>query len=125
MAARSPVQDTQEALSYEEQLEAIPELPPRPVLYASDFPADSGDGLSSVAEAKYTLQRYEQERDSRQALSGYLANPYGCRGPLSPREERQQLEEAEEYRRNRYGLEDSPTDNPVRPIEGGGKPFRF
>ena len=122
MAGKNPVADVQEVLSYEQQLEVLPELPARPFLLPGDYPEGE---VASMGEAKFRTQLWERERDSRQALSGYNAQgPYGqsC-GPESPAQEAQRLEEDEEIRRNSYGLPDSPEDMP--PMAGGerSRPF--
>lgn len=117
----SPVSMIQDALTWEQQLEQLPELPARPVLYSSDYP--TGD-LASQAEAKFRTQLYERERDSRQALSGYLASPWSNRGPQSPAEKAACLEEQDEYRENSQGVTDADQPAPMA-TDGGGKPFRF
>lgn len=111
----------QDALTWEQQLEQLPELPARAALFPSDYP--TGD-LASEGEAKFRTQLYERERDSRQALSGYLASPWGNRGPQTPAEKAQCLEEQEEYQRNSLGVPDVDQSAP-KATDGGGKPFRF
>lgn len=121
MATPSPVSMVQDALSWEQQLEQLPELPARASLFPSDYP--TGD-LASLGEAKFRTQLYERERDSRQALSGYLACPWDSRAPQSPATKAACLEEQDEYRVNSQGLTDSDQPAPMA-TEGGGRPFRF
>lgn len=120
MAEKGPVQEQLSYLTYEQQWESLPDLPARPVMYAEDFPAGE---LASMAQAKFQMQRSEQERDARLALSGHLAQPWAPLGPLSPQEEQAYLEECEEYREQRCGLPDSPTDMPSQYRDAGGRPF--
>lgn len=118
---RGPVELVQDALTFEQMLEQLPDLPARASIFPSDYP--TGD-LASYGEAKFRTQQYERVRDSRQALSGYLADPYGNRGPQTPAETAACLEEQDEYRENSLGVTDS--DQPAaRATDGGGRPFRF
>lgn len=112
MAKANPVTDFQDMLSYEQALEALPELPARPFMLPGDYP--TGD-LASIGEAKFRTQLYERERDSRQYLGGF--DPYAPCGPESPAQEAARLEEDAEYREQRYGLPDSSPDMP--PMAGG------
>jgi len=115
----NPVSVWTDGLSYEEQLEAIPDLPARPVLYADDYPTGE---LASLAQSKYQMARWERERDAQQALSGYLTS-YATRGPTSPQEKARDAEEQAEYRENCYGLPDSPED--MLPMAGGERERPF
>jgi hypothetical protein len=112
MAGKNPVADVQEVLSYEQQLEALPDLPARPFLLPGDYP--EGD-LASLGEAKFRTQLWERERDARQYLGGF--DPYANCGPESPAQVAARLEEDAEYREQRYGLPDSPAD--MAPMAGG------
>lgn len=114
MAKSDPVADVFDGLSYEQQIEQVPELPNRPFLLEEDYP--TGEALASRTQAVWELQQWERERDSRAFLSGYNANgPYGnCCGPESPQRAAARLEEDAEYRLQRGGLPDSSPEDPPR-----------
>jgi len=116
MAEKGPVAAYQEVLSYERQLEQLPDLPARPFLLQEDYPAGE---VASMADAKFRTQLWERERDGRQFLSGYNSQPYGdhCY-PESPAQAEARLEEAVEQRANMYGLPDSPEDMPAQSRAG-------
>ena len=98
-------------LSYEQQMQDLPELPDRPILFDSDYPTGE---LASMGEAKFQMERQEREYQSRAALSGFLATPWANLGPQSPAERELELERQEDVRRYRNGLPDSPADMPPR-----------
>ncbi len=103
--------------------------PARPALFAGDYPppTETYEEASKVNEtfwkeewaerhrnANFENARNDREMMLRNAQSGPLAEQWGrVDGPLSPREEAQRLETAEEVRRARGGLPDSPEDMPV------------
>ena len=119
--AKGPVAAYQEVLSYERQLEQLPDLPSRPFVLQEDYP--SGE-VASMQDAKWRMQHWERERDARQFLSGYNASPWDdCCYPESPAQAEARLEEAAERRSNMYGLPDSPEDMPARYRDAAGKPF--
>jgi hypothetical protein len=119
MAKADPVSEVFDSLSYEQQIEQVPELPARPFLLAEDYP--TGDGLAQRTQAVWELQQYERERDARQFLSGYNASPYANCGPESPQRAQARLDEDAEYREQRYGLPDSPEDMPAQARPGERK----
>ncbi len=119
--ANPPVYATlQDMLSFEERIQALPDLPDRPFLLPGDYP---GGELASEGEAKFQMQRAEREYQQRQELSGYLARPYDNCGPQSPAEQALEQERGEDVRRYHYGLPDSSPEDP--PMAGGErqKPF--
>jgi hypothetical protein len=124
MAKPNAVTPVLDLLTYQEQLEALPEIPPRAALYPSDFP--SGD-LASLAQAKFQTERWEREAELRAAQSGYLAGGYfgngDIRGPLTPQEQERDLECQADIRAHKLGLPDSAEDMP--PMAGGERERPF
>lgn len=100
-----------EALAYEKQIEQLPDLPARPMLFDSDYP--KGD-LASEAQAKFQFQQRENEYQQRAALSGYLARPWEDCGAQTPQERELEQDRAAELRRYQFGLPDSPPGDPPR-----------
>lgn len=119
MAKPNLVTQVVESLSVEEQLQDLPEYPTRPMLFDSDYPTGE---LASQAQAKFNLERSEREYQTRAAMSGYLAEPWGERGALSPAERELERERQEDVRRYRNGLPDSPEDMAPR-VGDKGRPF--
>ncbi len=107
----APVQD---ALTFEEQIQQLPDLPNRPFLLSSDYPTGE---LASAGEAKFQMQRDERVYQQRVELSGYLASPWANQGVQTPREIELELERNADVRGYHNGLPDSPEDMP--PMAGG------
>jgi hypothetical protein len=120
----SPVAFRQEAGQLEEQYEAlVPEIPDRPFLLPGDFATSGVDGaIATLGEAKWQVARSEREYQARQAMSGYLAQPYASCSAQTPAEQFEEREREEAVRAIRCGLPDSPTDMPARATSS--RPFK-
>ena len=120
-----------------------PEHPFRPVLFEGDYPKpdESAEAIrrqleerwDDDLEERHRNAAFEEARSERQELlqsrtSGPLGQgPYSYRrqdGPLSPREQQQQIEYEEASRRLRLGLPDSSEEMPPVAV-AGGLPVRF
>lgn len=124
MAKPNAVTPMLDWLSYQEQLEQLPELPARAALYPSDFP---GGDLATMAQAKLQTERWEREHELRHAQSGYLAGGYFGGGDQrdfqTPQERDHERECQEDVRTHQLGLPDSPED--MEPMAGGERERPF